>query len=156
MHIIAPTQTLRVPLVPAARVVLCPIGMKRNPARLDMNVEELLESADSAGGAAPPYFIPDVQGLFQQNAAVVRKVQVVVPASPETFWAVDVLPETLGPGRLYKVPPFAPGQTIKLSLAPWQWLIAGAITDTALSTIIVSYGKADDELMRHVERFPVP
>lgn len=153
--IIAPTEMLRVPLVTTARVALCPLGMKVNPKRVQQNVAEMVEDVQAGLGAAP-YFIPDAGSPFQRNAAVVRKVQIIVPNSPSVFWDLDHLPEEVGPGRTYKLPPIPSGQMILVDLAPWQWLIAATETKHGACSLVVSYITASSELMARAERHKVP
>jgi len=71
-----------------------------------------------------------------------RLVQVLVPVSGSSVYiGLDVLPNEIGPNRLYKLAPFPPGQTIRFRLSPEQWLIAAVDTGRTAITLIVEYAE---------------
>lgn len=71
-----------------------------------------------------------------------RYVQLLVPAGGSSvFVGVDVLPNEVGPNRVYKLAPFPPGQTIRFRLSPEQWLIAAVDTGRTAITLIVEYAE---------------
>lgn len=71
-----------------------------------------------------------------------RLVQVLVPTGgPSVLIGLDVLPNEVGPNRVYKLAPFPPGQTIRFRLSPEQWLIAAVDTGRAAISIIVEYAE---------------
>jgi hypothetical protein len=69
-----------------------------------------------------------------------RHVQLLVPAGGSSVYVgVDVLPDEIGPNRVYKLAPFPPGQTIRFRLSPEQWLVAAVDTGRAAITLIIEY-----------------
>ncbi len=71
-----------------------------------------------------------------------RRVQVLVPASPPVAVCIDRPdPEDAGPGRVWKLPPAPPGQSIEFMLLPDQQLYACTAEGTgmALLGLIVEY-----------------
>ena len=68
-----------------------------------------------------------------------RRVQVIIPESPEVFIGIDRTPEEIGLNRNYKMPRYAPGAQIELSLLPEQFLTGMSGTGFAVVSIIVEH-----------------
>jgi hypothetical protein len=68
-----------------------------------------------------------------------RRVQILVPQSPEVFIGIDRKPTALGLDRNYKVPLFPPGAQITLALLPGQFLMGMSGSGFALVSIVVEY-----------------
>lgn len=68
-----------------------------------------------------------------------RRVQVLIPPSPDVFVGLDVSPEELGINRTYKVPLMAPGAQIPLHLQAHQFIIAAVGESNTPLTIIVEF-----------------
>lgn len=68
-----------------------------------------------------------------------RRVQVMIPPSPDVFVAIDQKPTDIGLNRNYKVPLFPPGAQIILALRSDQFLTGMAGEGYALVSITVEY-----------------
>jgi hypothetical protein len=74
-----------------------------------------------------------------------RKVQIIVPPSPEIFAVLDVAPQRgfsedgVGIDRNYPLPALQPGQRTEFKLLPEQFLTMSSITALAHVTIICEY-----------------
>jgi len=154
MMIAAPTEMIRATLTQEARVIVPPLGMKVNTARLMADVSDLMLAAQQ--NRRVPYFVQNASVDPAMGSPYIRRVQILVPSSPGTNWDLDLLPEAVGPNRIYKIPPVPSGQTIYVDLAPWQWVIGASVAGNAFCSVIVSYYAATPALMQYAERHPTP
>lgn len=68
-----------------------------------------------------------------------RRVQVLIPQSPDVFIGIDQKPEKLGLNRNYKLPLYPPGAQITLALLPGQFLSGCAGLNHAVVSVIVEH-----------------
>jgi hypothetical protein len=66
-------------------------------------------------------------------------VQVLIPAAPKCYMAIDAIPEGIGPNRTYKLPTAAAGAAIVYHLLPDQWIVCAAHEGYAEFSLIVEY-----------------
>lgn len=69
----------------------------------------------------------------------VRRVQVLVPASPPLLGGLDTTPDNIGPNRTYKIMVLPPGAAIVFHLRNEQFLVLAAQEAKAHPTLIVEY-----------------
>ena len=73
---------------------------------------------------------------------LLRTVQLLIPGGdPKVYVGESVMPNEIGPNRVYKLAPFPPGTTIRFTLGPEQWLVAATNISTTAITIIVEYAE---------------
>lgn len=71
---------------------------------------------------------------------VLRRVQVIVPASPRVYCVVDPKEADVGTNKNYNFPVFHPGQVIQFTLAPSQSLAGMADVGRAdLALVVENY-----------------
>lgn len=70
-------------------------------------------------------------------AGVFRRVQVLVPPSPQVFAAIDLPPEDLGSNKVYNLPILHPGQFVEFPLGAGQTLYAACSEGVAPVTLII-------------------
>jgi hypothetical protein len=68
-----------------------------------------------------------------------RRVQLLIPQSPEVYLGIDQKPEALGLNRNYKLPLYPPGAQITVALLPHQFLSGCAGIATAKLSMIVEH-----------------
>lgn len=68
-----------------------------------------------------------------------RQVQVMIPASPKVYLALDVDPKTLGLNRNYKLPVAPPGAFLSFTLLPEQFVVMCADIGLSISSVIVQH-----------------
>lgn len=68
-----------------------------------------------------------------------RRVQILIPQSPEVFIGIDRVPERLGLNRTYKLPLYPPGAQITLALLPHQFLTGASGINTANVSMIIEF-----------------
>lgn len=68
-----------------------------------------------------------------------RRVQLIIPSSPEIFIALDRKPTDLGLDRTYKLPPFSPGAQIAIALQPQQFIAGATGSGFGVVGMIVEY-----------------
>ncbi len=124
--LVLPTQVRREKIVQDARIILPPYGQK---------VHRTGPSPEQKWFAPIPG--PDEYDGNWPNC--IRHVQLLVPGNPRVYIAADMLPEKIGPDRVYKLPPMPAGTTIKFKLLPHQWLIAAVDEGNAATTLIIEY-----------------
>ena len=72
-------------------------------------------------------------------AGSLRRVQVLIPAAPKCYLAIDAVPEGIGPNRTYKLPTAAAGAAIVFHLLPDQWIVCAAHESYAEISLIVEH-----------------
>ena len=73
------------------------------------------------------------------GAGTWRRVQLIIPSSPEIFIALDRKPTEFGLDRVYKLPPFPPGAQITMALMPDQFLVGASGSGFGVVGMIVEY-----------------
>lgn len=68
-----------------------------------------------------------------------RRVQLIIPSSPDIFIDLDKKPEEYGLDRVYKLPPFPPGAQVTLALYPEQFIVGAAGNGFGVVGMIVEY-----------------
>jgi hypothetical protein len=80
-----------------------------------------------------------------------RRVQVVVPMSPQMFLLADVPAQSafeavgVGPNRTYKMAPLSAGQTLVVRLLPEQFLTALSGEGLCFCTLIIEHIQGGDD-----------
>lgn len=72
-----------------------------------------------------------------EGAKVLRRVQLIVPASPAIYVMVDPNETDVGMNKNYNFPQMHPGQVIQFSLAPCQRLAGMSGVGTAPLSLVV-------------------
>ena len=81
-----------------------------------------------------------------EGAGLVRKVQLLIPqGDPQVLVGLDVLPEDIGPNRVYKLAPVPSNQDVKFTLDPCQWLVGAVNVSHLAITVIVQYCRSGTE-----------
>lgn len=123
------TDIYRTTVSQEARIVLAPL----NP-----RVRERLGLEPSR----TPYEVvahdPHAQRVRAPNTAL-RRVQLLVPATPALAVATDVTPEYIGENHIYKMPFIPSGFACEFYLQPDQWLTAMAERGFCELGLVVEY-----------------
>ena len=91
---------------------------------------------------------------------LLRQVLVLIPGGDPTVLAGEsVLPNEIGPNRVYKLAPLPPGTTIKYALGPAQFLTAAVESGHTAITLIIEYlplpaGYTDQRMMPAAPEMP--
>ena len=86
-----------------------------------------------------------------------RTVQVLIPGgATNILFGEGVLPNEVGPNRVYKLAPMPPGTTIRFPLGPDQWLVGATSIGSEAITLIVEYSALERGYTSQRLLAPVP
>ena len=72
-----------------------------------------------------------------------RKLQMLIPESPEIYLDNDILPEQVGPNRTYKLPTIPPNVPVRFHLRLDQFLVAACEEGFAETAALVEYWREE-------------